>query len=154
MSIILHFTLCSSVSFLALPYPFTLCLEYLHTLYHSLLLHSLSIFHFLCPSPAPSLLLSHSCLQTKMGCEAGRGLGREGQGIIEPIKESSQRNRAGLGAARIAELEASDVQWEQEEVWCVCVRVCVCVCIRVCVCVCVCALGGCYTLYFTCVTLE
>ena len=59
-----------------------------------------------------------------MGYEAGRGLGREGQGIIEPIKESSQRNRAGLGAARITELEAADVQWEQEEV-----------------CLCVCALG-------------
>ena len=55
-----------------------------------------------------------------MGYEAGRGLGREGQGIIEPIKESSQRNQADLGAAQIAEQEASDVQWEQEEVWCVC----------------------------------
>ena len=90
-----------------------------------------------------------------MGYEAGRGLGREGQGIIEPIKESSQRNRAGLGAARIAELEASDVQWEQEEV-CQCVYACACMCPCVCgcgcgrVCVCACARWLLYIVLYLC----
>ena len=43
--------------FLALPYPFTFCFEFLHTFLY-LLLHTLSIFPLLCPSPAPPLLLS------------------------------------------------------------------------------------------------
>ena len=51
-----------------------------------------------------------------MGHEPGTGLGRSGEGIVEPIKESMQRGRAGLGTEGVSELEPEDVEWEEEEV--------------------------------------
>ena len=56
-----------------------------------------------------------------MGHEPGRGLGRTGEGIVEPIKESVQRGRAGLGTQGVAELEAEMVEWEEEEVRLMCI---------------------------------
>ena len=50
-----------------------------------------------------------------MGHKPGTGLGRSGEGIVEPIKESTQRGRAGLGTG-MSELEPEDVEWEEEEV--------------------------------------
>ena len=51
-----------------------------------------------------------------MGHQPGTGLGRSGEGIVEPLKESMQRGRAGLGTEGVPELEPEDVEWEEEEV--------------------------------------
>ena len=57
-----------------------------------------------------------------MGHRPGEGLGRTGEGIVEPIKESVQRGRVGLGAEGVKELLAEEVKWEEEEVGAVIIR--------------------------------
>jgi cap1 methyltransferase len=57
-------------------------------------------------------------MMSKMGHRPGEGLGRTGEGIVEPIKESVQRGRVGLGAEGVKELLAEEVKWEEEEVSC------------------------------------
>ena len=51
-----------------------------------------------------------------MGYEPGTGLGRSEEGIVELMKKSTQRRRAGLGTERVPELEPEHVEWEDEEV--------------------------------------
>ena len=51
-----------------------------------------------------------------MGHEPGTGLGRSGEGIVEPIKESTQWGRAGLGTEGVPELEPEEIEWPKEEV--------------------------------------
>ena len=51
-----------------------------------------------------------------MGHEPGRGLGRTGEGIVEPIKASVARSRVGLGTEGVNELEPEEVEWKEEEV--------------------------------------
>lgn len=50
-----------------------------------------------------------------MGYQVGKGLGKLGTGIIQPVEESIQKGRRGLGYM-LEGLEKEDVQWEQEEV--------------------------------------
>ena len=58
-----------------------------------------------------------------MGHKPGTALGRTGEGIVEPIKESTQRGRAGLGTEGVPELEPENVEWPEEEVSYVCMYV-------------------------------
>ena len=51
-----------------------------------------------------------------MGHEPGRGLGRTGEGVVEPIKASVARSKVGFGTEGVNELEPEDVEWEEEEV--------------------------------------
>ena len=55
-------------------------------------------------------------MMRKMGHQVGTGLGARGQGIVEPVKESIQMGRAGLGLRAIKELEREEVAWEKEDV--------------------------------------
>ena len=50
-----------------------------------------------------------------MGYVPGKGLGKHGTGIAEPISESSNKGRHGLGYL-LEGLEREDVKWEEEEV--------------------------------------
>ena len=50
-----------------------------------------------------------------MGYKPGQALGRSGVGITEPISESAQLGRRGLGFTA-GGLEREDVKWEEEEV--------------------------------------
>lgn len=50
-------------------------------------------------------------LMSKMGYEKGRGLGRSGQGIVEPVEMSTQRGRRGLGHI-VKGLEEESVEWD------------------------------------------
>lgn len=50
-----------------------------------------------------------------MGYKPGRGLGKLGTGIAEPIEESVHKGRRGLGYM-LEGLEKEDVNWELEEV--------------------------------------
>ena len=50
-----------------------------------------------------------------MGYVPGRGLGKDETGIAEPISESTNKGRRGLGFI-LDGLEAEDVKWEFEEV--------------------------------------
>ena len=50
-----------------------------------------------------------------MGYQVGKGLGKFGTGITQPVEESIQKGRRGLGYM-LEGLEKEEVQWEQEEV--------------------------------------
>lgn len=53
--------------------------------------------------------------QASMGYQPGKGLGKSGMGIAEPIEESIHKGRRGLGYI-LEGLEKEEVQWELEEV--------------------------------------
>ena len=50
-----------------------------------------------------------------MGYVPGKGLGKDGTGIAEPISESMHKGRRGLGFI-LDGLEKEEVEWELEEV--------------------------------------
>ena len=50
-----------------------------------------------------------------MGYQVGKGLGKFSTGITQPVEESIQKGRRGLGYM-LEGLEKEEVQWEQEEV--------------------------------------
>ena len=50
-----------------------------------------------------------------MGYKAGKGLGREDDGITKPIEDSSHKGRRGLGFS-LEGLEKDEVDWKPEEV--------------------------------------
>ena len=50
-----------------------------------------------------------------MGYQLGKGLGKFGTGIKQPVEESIQKGRRGLGYM-LKGLEKEEVQWEEEEV--------------------------------------
>ncbi len=52
-----------------------------------------------------------------MGYTPGKGLGKYGTGIAEPINESIHKGRRGFGYT-LEGLEREDVEWELEEVSC------------------------------------
>ena len=49
-----------------------------------------------------------------MGYKTGQGLGRSGQGIVEPVKASQQRGRRGLGMIVRSLEDPSLTQWKPE----------------------------------------
>ena len=61
------------------------------------------------------LILVHACVQASMGYQKGKGLGKLGTGITQPVEESVQKGRRGLGYM-LEGLEKEEVQWEEEEV--------------------------------------
>ena len=50
-----------------------------------------------------------------MGYTPGKGIGKHGTGISEPISESIHKGRRGLGFT-LEGLEKEDVEWELEDV--------------------------------------
>ena len=61
------------------------------------------------------IAVSGVLLQSAMGYMPGRGLGKLGTGIAQPIEESMHKGRRGLGYL-LDGLEREDVKWELEEV--------------------------------------
>jgi cap1 methyltransferase len=51
-------------------------------------------------------------MMSKMGYKSGTGLGKAGQGIVEPVTASTQRGRRGLGLI-IEGLEDEKVEWDE-----------------------------------------
>ena len=62
-----------------------------------------------------TIIVSGVILQSAMGYMPGRGLGKLGTGIAQPIEESMHKGRRGLGYL-LDGLEREDVKWELEEV--------------------------------------
>ena len=50
-------------------------------------------------------------LMSKMGYKSGTGLGKKGQGIVEPVGISKQKGRRGLGLI-LEGLEEETVNWD------------------------------------------
>ena len=53
-------------------------------------------------------------MMSKMGYKSGTGLGKAGQGIVEPVKISKQKGRRGLGLI-LEGLEEETVHWDPNE---------------------------------------
>jgi len=49
-----------------------------------------------------------------MGFEKGKGLGKQSQGITEPVEASKQKGRRGLGL-EVKGFEAADIDWDFEK---------------------------------------
>jgi len=49
-----------------------------------------------------------------MGFEKGKGLGKQSQGITEPVEASKQKGRRGLGL-EMKGFEAADIDWDFEK---------------------------------------
>ena len=54
-------------------------------------------------------------MMSKMGYKEGKGLGKKGQGIVEPIEASSQRGRRGLGLIIAGLTGDGPVPWDAEK---------------------------------------
>ena len=54
-------------------------------------------------------------MQASMGYIPGKGIGKNETGIAEPISESANKGRLGLGYL-LEGLESEDVTWKYEEV--------------------------------------
>nr|XP_050847313.1 cap-specific mRNA (nucleoside-2'-O-)-methyltransferase 1 [Vespula vulgaris] len=53
-------------------------------------------------------------MMEKMGYQAGKGLGKNNQGRLEPVQTSMQRGRRGIGHS-YPELEAASLKWDPKE---------------------------------------
>ena len=53
-------------------------------------------------------------MMAKMGYQSGKGLGKSGQGRVEPVEASNQRGRRGLGHI-LKGLEDEKVEWDASE---------------------------------------
>ena len=54
-------------------------------------------------------------MMSKMGYKEGKGLGKEGQGIVKPIEASTQRGRRGLGLIIAGLTGEGPVPWDPEK---------------------------------------
>ena len=56
-----------------------------------------------------------AALMAKMGYKEGRGLGKEEQGIIDPLRASEQKGRRGLGFTLADVVVSDDLKWSEEQ---------------------------------------
>ena len=64
--------------------------------------------------PASYSNVAHK-MMAKMGHKAGTGLGKAGQGIVEPVKMSTQRGRRGLGLVIQGLEDDSTTDWDPDQ---------------------------------------